>query len=992
MILESAKTYLSTTSSVRIAHLVQIELAGTEGVYDYITDYMSNITYQGNIYSAGKVTKIGSVILKQGIANYQLSISVAGEFQEELDKGTSDESMEGRKIKVYKAYLDDSGSIIPFDSETNGPLILFEGSIGRIAINEIVTKGSSIVTWNCVGELADFEKVNGRLTDDASHRGLVSGGLNDLPVPSDGAKKEAYKTDTGFLHANQTVSTAIKYLSKEKEYYLKKSWGGLKTKLREREIEVEREVDINTSLAAKYLPVVYGVRRVTGIPVFMDVLADTPNIAFVVYAVCEGEIDAFLNVYVDGVSAICGDSTEAEGSGVCMGDMASGDTLSIYTNTNETAYRTSKWAKYKFDSDGRAGDFNTGSTPVTDSKVGTTHGDRFNIAAEKGAVELTFYHGKADQTPNTALVTAAINNGFLLQRTTKDSSGNAWGANYWANSSVGSSGAALLDTAYVVAKFALSDQRDSIPNIEFVVQGRRCKVYTDPDTFSVEYTLNPVWHLLDYITNYEFGAGLPVSRVDINSWIQAANKLDEVDNSYDSSFLTYWRYIGWLTSSYSKARMQCNTLITTEDSVTKVVESILEQFDGTIVTKDGKLSLSIENDDAPIASIAIEDVIGGVSLQDQANKDKWNSINAGIVDPAMGWGVNQINFFNSTYLAEDNNVRKKGRANFSHITNYYTARSWAEIKLNKSRFKRTISFTTYYKFSFLEPNDNVLFTYPRFNYLNAKFRVVSVEAMSDGLVRLTLQRYESYIFNSSGQSKTEVPGGGADPTKAPENLGVVFLPSELIDLDLSYLPEAYKNKPLALFRWNPIVSDTLLRYDVRVENHPELYFQVLPTSVIDISGVTYNFAVIPVEINTSYVFKVQQITTIGAKSTYSILSVATPVSMEVSNLESIEGFKVDNLASDGTFTGPNLVLSWNPLITPAELDNIYLEFYNPATNFMFFSATLPTTATTYTLTLNSNIAGFIAENALTGAYRNIVPKIRTVKGTSFSKWSELPND
>ena len=54
----------------------------------------------------------------------------------------------------------------------------------------------------------------------------------------------------------------------------KKKWFGLKTEYSQQEYQVqeEREADLRFNLDAKYLPVIYGVGKVSGIPVFVDTL------------------------------------------------------------------------------------------------------------------------------------------------------------------------------------------------------------------------------------------------------------------------------------------------------------------------------------------------------------------------------------------------------------------------------------------------------------------------------------------------------------------------------------------------------------------------------------------------------------------------------------------------------------------------------------------------------------------------------------------------
>ena len=62
-------------------------------------------------------------------------------------------------------------------------------------------------------------------------------------------------------------------------------------------IEDINEVDLNIGLQGKYLPVVYGVQRIAGIPVFADTKSNASNIVYVVHALCEGEIHGLYNFY-----------------------------------------------------------------------------------------------------------------------------------------------------------------------------------------------------------------------------------------------------------------------------------------------------------------------------------------------------------------------------------------------------------------------------------------------------------------------------------------------------------------------------------------------------------------------------------------------------------------------------------------------------------------------------------------------------------------------
>ena len=87
---------------------------------------------------------------------------------------------------------------------------------------------------------------------------------------------------------------------------MKKKWYG-KVKMQEvvTDVEVENDVDLSFSLSSKYLPVIYGVQRASGIPFFVDTKANDPNNIFLAYAICEGEIGGIYDLYMEGNPLIC---------------------------------------------------------------------------------------------------------------------------------------------------------------------------------------------------------------------------------------------------------------------------------------------------------------------------------------------------------------------------------------------------------------------------------------------------------------------------------------------------------------------------------------------------------------------------------------------------------------------------------------------------------------------------------------------------------------
>ena len=375
-----AINFLATAEDIIIAHLIRLELShSTIGLpaYAYLTDASKDVVWLGKTYQAGKVVKIGSVKQTKMLTIHKLQFEVSGAFQDELDRAliSGESSYLNKEVQVLRAYIDPTtGGIIPFDKTTNGPMQWFTGQVSDIDLREGLSSGDSVVTWKCANHFQDFEQVNGRMTDDADHRALIAfqGGL----VSSDSVKRASYAGDRGFFHSNSSFDVVAKYQSKELRYKLKKKRsGGIRGALGMKNVSLEeywadtiKEVDLAINLTAKYLPIVYGVQRVGGIPIFADTEKDDPSILWIAYAICEGDIDGFLDLYIDDMPLICY-SAEDTTTRTCFGNMREGHTIMVASGGGLGSLILNK------------------PRPSTTSP--TRHGEKIELTDDKGKMDMS---------------------------------------------------------------------------------------------------------------------------------------------------------------------------------------------------------------------------------------------------------------------------------------------------------------------------------------------------------------------------------------------------------------------------------------------------------------------------------------------------------------------------------------------------------------------------------------------------------------------------
>ena len=476
-----------------------------------------------------------------------------------------------REVFVHKVFIDpETGDIVG-----NSSILIFKGIIAGCSIDEGPT--ASNVKWNLTSHWGDWSQVGGRLTTDDTHRALDLKGKSDPDLTI----KPEYADDLGFMHSETTLSAIANYKTYETEIvYKMKKRGGLAGLLGQKKVtatevqkEIDNEVDLNIGLQGKYLPVVYGVQRLPGIPVFADTDASNSKIVYVADAMCEGEIHSLYNLYIDGVPLICTDANDADVRGTtststntdgtlkrdeaalqCYGRADKGDTLggaadtgvaSALTNYVATSplsqmyleavedgadtdeikniYRNlQRQASYWFANVSQSA---IPSITAQSADAGGLQHQEHGSISHPHNMSFTFNKGSNSQLASNMLVTQAQGTGFKRQNDYYESDVPYWSPDH-----------RLLDTAYMVNAFVISADSTEIPELEYVVRGRVLECYN----FDNSYVPDTVIGASDAHTNFKEGDTVTVERsTDGSSW--ATTNVE--GTSSDTSFRILHKYL-----------------------------------------------------------------------------------------------------------------------------------------------------------------------------------------------------------------------------------------------------------------------------------------------------------------------------------------------------------------------------------------------------------------------------------------------------------------
>jgi hypothetical protein len=431
-----------------------------------------------------------------------------------LDKNLSSyASFINREVYIYRAYFA-GGKVV------GKPFLLFKGIISDVSFSDNDT--GIEVTWGMTSHWGDFSQVRGRITSDDFHRALDQ---NGVPQPQS-ALKIGYAYDKGFSHSDTSINILAKYNVQVEKQDIKVKKGflgiGSKVKVRKYFATEERTTELDFQLQAKAIPVIYGVRNVSGIPIFADTENANSSNVYIVRALSEGEIGGIYDVYVDGNSLICNDKADFDARSIqtpdntveliCRGRSDRGDVLggsSSIASASTDYYADQEYLindiNYNYVNALNYYNYVPPSVTVADTLGrGVFNGQSINLSSPQN-ITMDFFSGRSGQKAASQLVEIAKNNGFKVQNDFWKGKDTAeyWGPNH-----------RLLDTAYVVIKHVIAEGETSIADLEFIIRGKTLEAYNYDFSYS-HYTKASGesaanFHLGDYVTLYASG-GTPIS-------------------------------------------------------------------------------------------------------------------------------------------------------------------------------------------------------------------------------------------------------------------------------------------------------------------------------------------------------------------------------------------------------------------------------------------------------------------------------------------------
>lgn len=337
----------------------------------------------------------------------------------------------------------------------------------------------------------------------------------------------------------------------------------------------------------------------------------------------------------------------------------------------------------------------------------------------------------------------------------------------------------LSGLAYLYVRLQMDTEQTiwrSEPEITAIVRGR--KIF-DPRTSTTGYSENLALQLRDYLLNPIFGKGLPLARINEQSFIAAANIADELVNST--------AYVDGVSTTYTHKRFAGHVVLDTGASVFSNVKKLLSGMRGSLPIGSGVLRLSIESAGSPVFSFghdvsANAVILGKIKTRVGNKTDLLNRAIVQFANKALNYESDEVFWppesdpIAAQWLTDDNGVRLEQSFDFDTIVDKAEALQMAEILAKRSRNLMSCSFNSSPSAIVCEPGDIVSVTDDNHGWAAKPFRVSEIKINDDGEVDVELIEHQNAIYPWSGVSYNERTTGTnlGDPTKipAPTNLAI----------------------------------------------------------------------------------------------------------------------------------------------------------------------------------------------------------------------------
>lgn len=251
--------------------------------------------------------------------------------------------------------------------------------------------------------------------------------------------------------------------------------------------------------------------------------------------------------------------------------------------------------------------------------------------------------------------------------------------------------------------------------------------------------LNPalqlLWFLLGYKINGKLsvGCGVPAARIDLPSFITAANICDE-------------RIA--LAAGGTQARYETSGVGSDADNRMDIIQLFLTCMNGTLRDSNGRLSLQVMKNDlaTPVLEFDDNDILDDFTWNQTSGLDKSiNAIHGKYTDPSGNSLYQQVEFPTISISSVDG-IERLQTLDLPWVEDGRRAQRIAKQVLQRAQYRGTFSATFSLKALGCEVGDIVYISFEPLGWASKPFRVISQGINNTGQVPMTLIEENAAIY------------------------------------------------------------------------------------------------------------------------------------------------------------------------------------------------------------------------------------------------------
>jgi hypothetical protein len=288
-------------------------------------------------------------------------------------------------------------------------------------------------------------------------------------------------------------------------------------------------------------------------------------------------------------------------------------------------------------------------------------------------------------------------------------------------------------------------------------------VYTDADDCD-NPALQLLWWLLGWKINGKLsvGCGVPANRLDMASFITAANICDE-------SVI--------LATGGTQKRYRTSGTASDADSRMDIINTFLMSMNGTLRDNSGKLTLTVMKNDLGeyVLDLDEADMLGEFDWQQTRGlTENYNVARGRYVDPSYTSLYQMVDYPEVGFTSSDG-IERATTIDLAYVEDGRRAQRIAKQILQRNQYRGMFSATFNAKALGCQVGDVVRLSIEALGWSNKPFRVISQEIRFDGQVPLALVEENAAIYAWDREDSAPVTPTAPtiyDPLNAPFILGI----------------------------------------------------------------------------------------------------------------------------------------------------------------------------------------------------------------------------